>query len=319
MQTIGERIVQDIDNTQELLNAVRPKRYHLGGSMIGAKCPRSLFYAFRRVAASYFQGRMLRLFQRGHEEEFKFVKYLRSIGAEVQDYTQRLCYHPESDSYVLVNWEDHLPSVELNDVSESEFHITRATERKKGPKQWGFSDFNGHFSGSADGKIGGLERYGLVGFGLLECKTHSDKSFKELVAKGVAKAKPVHATQMQVYMRYFGLKWALYIAVNKNDDTLHIEIVHASPELVEPYVVLAEAIVNTTEAPARISRDPSWFECRFCNFKNVCHYDQRPDKSCYSCVYARASADAGWYCTKYNQDIPDKFREAGCDAWVPVK
>ena len=38
-----------------------------------------------------------------------------------------------------------------------------------------------------------------------EFKTHSAKSFAELVAKGVVLAKPQHAAQMQVYMQLLSL------------------------------------------------------------------------------------------------------------------
>ena len=49
------------------------------------------------------------------------------------------------------------------------------------------------------------------------------KSFRELVAKGVAEAKPQHWAQMQIYMHLTGLTRAMYVAVCKDTDDLHIE------------------------------------------------------------------------------------------------
>ena len=40
---------------------------------------------------------------------------------------------------------------------------------------------------------------------VVEFKTHSAKSFRELAAKGVAEAKPQHWAQMQVYMHLTGI------------------------------------------------------------------------------------------------------------------
>lgn len=63
----------------------KPRAY-LGGSAIGRECERELWYSFRwcGVGAS-FDGRMLRLFNRGHREEAVFVEELRGIGCDVRD------------------------------------------------------------------------------------------------------------------------------------------------------------------------------------------------------------------------------------------
>ena len=48
------------------------------------------------------------------------------------------------------------------------------------------------------------------------------KSYKR---KGFYKAKPEHYVQMQMYMNKMKLNYGLYFAVNKNDDSIHGEIV----------------------------------------------------------------------------------------------
>ena len=55
-------------------------RNHLGGSVIGRPCARQLWYIFRWVRRSFFPARVLRLFQRGNNEEEVLAKYLRSSG-----------------------------------------------------------------------------------------------------------------------------------------------------------------------------------------------------------------------------------------------
>lgn len=58
-------------------------RPHLGASEIGHACERFLWYKFRHAFNSVFSGRMLKLFQRGHNEEHVLNKDLRDIGIQV--------------------------------------------------------------------------------------------------------------------------------------------------------------------------------------------------------------------------------------------
>jgi hypothetical protein len=61
------------------------RRNHLGASVIGAECERSLWYTFRWVSMPKFDGRMLRLFETGNQQESRIIKNLRDIGVEVCD------------------------------------------------------------------------------------------------------------------------------------------------------------------------------------------------------------------------------------------
>jgi hypothetical protein len=64
----------------------RPSR-RLGASQIGEECERRLWYSFRwcMPPGSEPDGRMMRLFNRGHREEAVFVDELRGIGCDVRD------------------------------------------------------------------------------------------------------------------------------------------------------------------------------------------------------------------------------------------
>jgi hypothetical protein len=58
----------------------------LGASQIGHECERRLWYGFRwATMGETFDGRMLRLFNRGHREEPVFVEELRGIGVDVRE------------------------------------------------------------------------------------------------------------------------------------------------------------------------------------------------------------------------------------------
>ena len=185
--------------------------------------------------------------------------------------------------------------------------------------QWGFTD-GVHIAGSGDGKVSGLDYWfpNAQGRGLLECKTHSDKSFKQLQTKGVLSSKASHYNQMQLYMHYLDLTWGLYVAVNKNNDEIYVEVIHYKPEIAERYVERAHDIVAAQKAPPRITEDPGWFECRYCDFREICHYGKAPQKNCRSCAYASAETN-GWRCNLFNGDIPDHFIPKGCDSWEPIE
>ena len=64
-------------------------RAHLGGSQIGAPCERALWYQFRWTDKAQFDGRMLRLFRRGQNEEDTMVADLRAAGVEVVELDPR--------------------------------------------------------------------------------------------------------------------------------------------------------------------------------------------------------------------------------------
>lgn len=58
-------------------------RSHMGASGIGKECGRAIWYGFRWYQKSKFGGRMLRLFNRGHLEEARFIACLLTIGVQV--------------------------------------------------------------------------------------------------------------------------------------------------------------------------------------------------------------------------------------------
>lgn len=58
-------------------------RTHLGASVIGGECARKIWYGFRWVEKPSFSGQMLRLFNRGHLEEGRFIAILLTIGVQI--------------------------------------------------------------------------------------------------------------------------------------------------------------------------------------------------------------------------------------------
>lgn len=122
-------------------------------------------------------------------------------------------------------------------------------------------DFGHGFSGSIDGILDGKA--------VLEIKTHNEKSFNDLLRKGVKKSKPQHWVQMQCYMLGTGLDRAVYFAVNKNTDEIYTERVYFDKAAAEDAVRMAHDII-LGPVPGRITGDPEWWECRFCPARGRC-------------------------------------------------
>lgn len=313
-----------------------PFRAHLGGSMIGRACDREIWYGFRWAKRPTFPGRILRLFGRGHLEEFRFVQYLARIGIEVRGYSEQLFYHPESGNYVTQPWRDSStppadPEIEATciDVTDDGTHVERAAEQGVKLSQWRIKNVDGHFGGSLDGiarakfDIFDPNNSRTIPAGedfLTEFKTHNVKSFVKLTTDFVKEAKYEHWCQMQIYMHERGLKWALYLAVNKNDDDLHFEVVEYIGPQAAALLEKARTIIHSRTVPNRLpgARHASWHECKFCSFKDICHYGAATEKNCRTCISSVPVEDGKWRCTRWDAIIPSDAMLVGCDNYKMI-
>ena len=191
-------------------------------------------------------------------------------------------------------------------------------------KQWRVSDLGGHFGGSMDGACVGLPEAPKT-WHVIEMKTHNDKSFNDLTKNGVAKAKPQHYAQMQVYMGLTGMERALYLAVNKNTDELYSERVDFDPVEFAKLKARAERVINANEPPLRCSNDPSWYVCKMCDFHAHCHGEEAPAVNCRTCAHStpEMDGDATWSCAIQGHgaiDVPIAIQRTGCSQhrYIPI-
>jgi hypothetical protein len=272
---------------------------------------------------------MLRLWERGHREEEMFIEWLETIGASVRyidwDNSTKLYYHSESDCYFLVNPGEPTPGGGADwpdDVSEITWHRLRAESlgvKMPEPKQFGFTALWGHFKGSMDGLATGVPyaRDYVPDLRddeeiLAEFKTHKDSSFQKLVTEGVFKSKPEHYTQMTTYMEQRGLRLAIYCAVNKDDDDLYYEFVLPNPSHANETILKAQAILECKSIPARLSNSPSFWKCRYCDFRMQCHFGQPMKVNCRTCRHSMPVDKGQWRCNGWNAIIPFEAQLKGC-------
>lgn len=277
-------VILDVDDAFD--SSVHDRfRSHMGVSTSGRECARELWFKWRWATPVKIAGKLLRLFNRGHLEEARFAAALLGAGIEL--------WRAESDG-----------------------------------KQFRVSHYGGHYGSAIDGVGRGFPEMPDENM-LVEMKTHNKKSFEKLAGEkdsqgnvvtppaGVKKAKLEHWVQMQQYMEYYKLRYAMYCAVNKDNDELYFEIVMFEPEAAAHWRNRSRDIIFAKEAPPKISENASFWKCRYCDERRVCHFDAQPDFNCRTCAASYCKEDGNWYCSAHDHAIIDKERQlVGCPEYA---
>lgn len=259
---LAEKTLAAIDDFIES-NQEDGNRNHLGASLIGRPCSLQLWFIFRWAKKPRHRAQLLRLFNRGHLEEDRFVKYLRDAGMRVWDV----------------------------DAQGQQFRII---------------DCDGHFGGSSDGVAMEVPDVPVGEACLTEYKTKGDKPFKKLVTEGIVGSNYEHFVQMQVYMDKMNLNYGLYMCVNKNNDELHMEIIKRDPRVAEQHILKADNIIHSNERPAQISNTATYYQCKFCDFTNICHGKEIPQINCRTCAHSTPGPNGTWDCARGHSLINEK-------------
>lgn len=182
-------------------------------------------------------------------------------------------------------------------------------------KQIRVSGVDGHYGGSCDG-VGSHEEFGTF---VLEFKTKgTGSSFNKLVSDGVKKQHPEHFAQMSTYGWKLGIPRGLYLSINKNDDTIHVEVVDLDFALAERMEERARSIIYAKDEPKRISASPAFWQCKFCSFNGPCHEGTKPEVNCRSCRNAIPVPNGEWFCNRWNDTIPKNAIPNACPEWESI-
>jgi hypothetical protein len=274
---VAKRIKEDIDNY--CINTYSSGyRKRMGASAIDDGCKRFIWFNFRWCFREIFNGRMLRLFNRGQREEERYVEWLRGIGCTVwqyEDEANKKQFRMSAISNHVAGFLDSIvklpPSYQINEPMLGEFK-TNST----------------------------------------------GKGFAEICANSIALSKKEHFAQMSMYGKAYNLRYGAYFNINKNDDDLHCEIVKLDHNLAEQLLIKAEGIIRSQNMPPRISDQPTFAKCNYCKAKEICHFGKEPDRNCRSCWNAYPAEDAQWYCNHYSLMIPPEAIIKGCEVWAPI-
>ena len=178
-------------------------------------------------------------------------------------------------------------------------------------RQFRVQAHGGHFGGSLDGVALHLLEAPKA-WHVLEFKTHSNKSFTDLVAKKVRESKPQHFAQMQIYMHLMGMNRAMYLAVNKDTDDLYVQRVEADVAYTEQLLEKARRIIFAPTPLPRISEEPSWYQCRLCDHADVCHGTRAAEVNCRTCLHS-SPVEGGWHCDRHQKPLSEVDQRTGCE------
>lgn len=267
-------------------------RGHLGASLLGRDCAREIWYGFRWAHKGKAEPRMMRLWNRGHLEEGRFIALLLMIGCEV--YQQdgegkqfRISFaegHGGGSGDGQVTNIPDLPGVHLA-LCEFKTHNEKSFTKLAGkPDDWR------------------LYRAGKGPF----------------TGEGVRAVKFEHYVQMQLYMRQMGLAAGIYMAVNKNADDIYAEVVALDHDLADRFLDRGEQLVWMREPPKRVSESPGFWKCRFCDKKPVCHEGAAPELNCRTCVHAQPGKAKTWHCGRHGALLDNERQRVGCTDYQPL-
>lgn len=286
-ETLELQIREDINNFCLELYP-QEHRKHLGASELGDPCWRKLWYIFRWVKRSNFDGRMMRLFNVGHQAEPRFIEYLRGIGFEVRE------FNDDGKQFRISGAKGHYGG-SLDGMC-------------KAPARYNLSEH-------------------LIFLNEFKTQ-NTGKGFNDVDDLGLQKAKPKHYKQMSQYGYKYNLKYGLYLIENKNDSYIKVKIVELDWNLGRELEHKAETIIFSSEPPPRISENPAFFDCKYCIFgedggkndhkNNICHGCGVVEKNCRSCRASTPVDNGEWYCSVYNSVIPDEYIAKGCDNHNPI-
>lgn len=185
--------------------------------------------------------------------------------------------------------------------------------------QFRIASTDGHFGGSLDGAMFLPTQYGLDLAFLCEFKTHNQNSFNRLVKNKVRQSHPKHFAQMSVYGKVYGFQYAIYFAICKNDDEIHVEVVELDWNLADQLLDKASRITNSRVAPGRIAASAAFSDCATCSFAGICHKNEPVELNCRSCRHAVVAPNAQWFCEKFNAILLKDKIKFGCQQWEEIE
>lgn len=228
--------LEEINRITEREAAAEPRRRYLGASSLGDKCERKLWYQYNGYPAAPRRANLIYAAQDGHRSEAVVADRLRKV-----------------------------PGVELWTLDDQ-------------GNQYGFTDFDRRFAGHIDGMIRGILQAPKT-LHVWENKALNEKRFKEFrKALDTSGEKQCLVnfdfkwyTQAQIYMGYFDATRHYLTACYAGAR----EMLSCRTEFDRAFFDASRAkalrIIEAKEPPVRLSDRPEFFECRWCEFRGVCH------------------------------------------------
>jgi hypothetical protein len=252
-------------------------RPYIGYSGLNAACHRATWYGFRWVDFRYIRPQLKRIFERGDIEEARIVKDLKAAGMDV-----------------------------FHIINGKKIEATGAI----GEEQEEIIGVGGHVRGHPDGRVLGVPGAEKTEH-LLEIKTMKASKFKDYLKHGLEKVHPIYWGQMHSYMGKMKLKRCLFCVTNKDNEERSFKRFNYDHDVFRDMEAIAFDILTTDVPPDKIG-DSKWFECKFCDYRNVCHEGKPVIRNCRTCEQGTISDFGTWRCGLDNRVLSQKEQFMGC-------
>ena len=249
-------------------------RPYLGASSIGEACSRKLWYRFRFLK-EVFDTATLKRFRDGHITENTIIEQIKLV-----------------------------PHIKLEGIGKNQIEII---------------DVDGHLKGHLDGEIEGLIEAPKT-IHVFEAKAVGEKKFNELKKYklelgeklALRKYSPVYYAQIVLYMFKRHRDRAFHVfATPGARDWVSIRT-EADNNFAKSLIEKARRIIYANDAPEGISRDPAFFDCRYCGMFKVCHEKELPPRQCRVCCHSSPVDDGKWHCSFHKKEISYEEQLKGC-------
>ena len=174
-----------------------------------------------------------------------------------------------------------------------------------------------HIQGHIDALL--TEVPGITGTILGEFKTANQKRFDKFKKDNdILKTQPEYYYQAQSYMGKLNLKKCLFIVTNKNTEERWMKIIEFDKEAFDKIETKAFDILTAEIPPERIGAS-TWYECKYCHFKDVCHFGVKFLKTCRSCKNVNIEENGVWACGLDGKQLTVTDQKNACDKYVPLE
>nr|CAM75774.1 conserved hypothetical protein [Magnetospirillum gryphiswaldense MSR-1] len=105
---------------------------------------------------------------------------------------------------------------------------------------------------------------------------------------------------------------AMYVAVCKDTDEIYVERIPADRAVGETLVAIAGRVINAARPPERLSADPAWWQCRWCEHHPLCHEAGAAERNCRTCLHS-TPVEGGWHCARHDRGLSSADQRRGCE------
>lgn len=264
-------------------------RPYLGMSQIGGACDRALWYSFRWATTRVMPASAIKAIQDGFRGEEVMIERLRMVDG-----------------------------------------VTLHTVDPATGRQFGQVGIGGHFKGHLDGAIVGILEAPKT-WHVWEHKQVNEQKFaklQKLVAELGEKAAlkewdSTYFGQAQCYMGFTGMERHFLTVATPGGRAYTSVRTEFDRAAFDALCDRAQRVISAPVPPDGISTDPAWYECKWCDHRELCHGQAAPLPTCRSCTHATPEMDGvgAWSCARHSgKRLTTAEQKAGCQAhrYIPI-